>query len=334
MDGYDIIGDVHGCADKLSGLLDALGYQESAGAYRYKGKAGDRQAIFVGDLIDRGAQQCESVDLVMAMVDAGSAQMVMGNHEFNAISFATPNPEIPGEFARIHSEKNRHQNRKFIEQVQLVPGLHTRYIEWFKTLPLYLELELELGGIRVVHACWDDSHIARLRADLGEGGAISDDFIVRANMSGTPEHAAIETLLKGPELDLDLYGQPGFIDKDGHLRHHARIRWWSTQVENLSDIAEIPEGALTEHGEPYEIKARQSRPEDTRFDYHESVPVFYGHYWRVWEAAAGLKGRDWTDNTVCVDFSAVKGQPLVAYRWTRGEPLDSSNYVAFGGKAR
>ena len=40
MSGYDVIGDVHGCADKLEGLLGALGYEERKGAYRYPGPGG------------------------------------------------------------------------------------------------------------------------------------------------------------------------------------------------------------------------------------------------------------------------------------------------------
>jgi hypothetical protein len=48
--GYDFIGDVHGNAEKLEGLLRQLGYIEEAGAFRHL----DRLAIFVGDLIDRG----------------------------------------------------------------------------------------------------------------------------------------------------------------------------------------------------------------------------------------------------------------------------------------
>jgi hypothetical protein len=47
-------------------------------------------------LIDRGPKQLATVDLVRRMVEAGSARGVMGNHEFNAIAWATPDPEHPG----------------------------------------------------------------------------------------------------------------------------------------------------------------------------------------------------------------------------------------------
>ena len=52
LQGYDVIGDVHGCATQLLELLDAMGYRKDkvTGAYCHA----NRQAVFVGDLIDRG----------------------------------------------------------------------------------------------------------------------------------------------------------------------------------------------------------------------------------------------------------------------------------------
>lgn len=73
--GYDIIGDVHGHASKLTALLGRLGYRHRLGAWRHP----DRSAIFVGDLIDRGKGQCETIRIAREMLDAGTAQAVMGN---------------------------------------------------------------------------------------------------------------------------------------------------------------------------------------------------------------------------------------------------------------
>ena len=81
----DFIGDIHGHYDELVVLLKKLGYEERCGAYRYPGNA--RTAVFLGDYIDRGSQVRETVNLVRAMRDAGSAVALMGNHEFNALSF-------------------------------------------------------------------------------------------------------------------------------------------------------------------------------------------------------------------------------------------------------
>jgi protein phosphatase len=83
---FDIIGDVHGCADELEALLAKLGYQveRSAGAgeprYRVTPPPG-RKAIFVGDVVDRGPRVADSLRLAMDMVEDGVALCVQGNHE-------------------------------------------------------------------------------------------------------------------------------------------------------------------------------------------------------------------------------------------------------------
>ena len=79
---YDIIGDIHGHAEALKALLEDLGYGLKGSVWGHP----DRQAIFLGDFIDRGPRQVEAVDIVRRMVDAGNAQAVMGNHELNAIA--------------------------------------------------------------------------------------------------------------------------------------------------------------------------------------------------------------------------------------------------------
>lgn len=93
---YDIIGDVHGQANKLIGLLGKLGYQqhfyEQNGITTpyYQPPVG-HHAVFIGDLIDRGKQEVTTLQIAFAMKDAGVADIVMGNHEYNALAYATKN---------------------------------------------------------------------------------------------------------------------------------------------------------------------------------------------------------------------------------------------------
>jgi protein phosphatase len=83
---FDIIGDVHGCGDELQELLAKLGYSVGAAgdggerSYRVFAKSG-RRAIFTGDLVDRGPRTPDVLRLVMAMVSAGEALCVPGNHD-------------------------------------------------------------------------------------------------------------------------------------------------------------------------------------------------------------------------------------------------------------
>lgn len=45
-EGYDVIGDIHGCATKLEELLVALGYQSDGGAgYRHPRRQAGRTPI-------------------------------------------------------------------------------------------------------------------------------------------------------------------------------------------------------------------------------------------------------------------------------------------------
>ncbi|QDU23519.1 polynucleotide kinase-phosphatase [Urbifossiella limnaea] len=84
---FDVIGDVHGCADELELLLERLGYGRVAveaapgwGTVSYAHPAG-RKAVFVGDLVDRGPRVLDVLRVVRNMVAAGSALCVPGNHD-------------------------------------------------------------------------------------------------------------------------------------------------------------------------------------------------------------------------------------------------------------
>lgn len=142
----DVIGDIHGQYDKLVGLLAHLGYRDRGGAWRHP----DRSIILVGDLIDRGPKQFSTVDLVRRMVDAGSARCVMGNHELDAILWASADPQRPGKYLRDRRNTgNQQQHEVFLTQVGEDSPLHDEIIAWLKTLPLWLDLR----GLRIVHAC-------------------------------------------------------------------------------------------------------------------------------------------------------------------------------------
>jgi hypothetical protein len=301
----DVVGDVHGQFDKLVGLLRYLGYRETSGAWRHQ----NRTAIFVGDLIDRGPQQLATIELVRAMVDAGAAQCVMGNHEFNAIAWVTPDPEHPGKYLRDHHRPgNREQHQAFLDVVEGTPR-QREITDWFRTLPLWLDLP----GLRVVHACWHQPSIDLLQKAMGSGQRLTDEMILVGSRKGHPIYAAIEIVCKGLEVDLP----PGisFQDKEGKIRHEVRVRWWEEDLSTYRKAAIGPSGDM-------EMIPDAPMPAEWVGHPYVGPPVLFGHYW-----FSGTP-RVISSRFACLDYSAARDGPLVAYRWD-GEAELSSEKMAW-----
>jgi Calcineurin-like phosphoesterase len=289
---FDIIGDVHGQFDKLVALLSHLGYREDAGAWRHP----SRSVIFVGDLIDRGPRQLATVDLVRRMVEAGSARCVMGNHEFNAIAWATPDPEHPGKYLRDHQKPgNREQHQAFLDVVE---GTHLQkeITDWFKTLPLWLDL----GGLRVVHACWHQATMDPLKPLMNENQTLTDELIVLGSRKERWAYKAIETICKGPEVELP--EGFSFKDKEGKVRTEVRVRWWQ------EDLSTYRKAAI---GPPADMQMIPDVPMPAEWVGHpySGPPVLFGHYWFTG------KPEVISPRFACLDYSAARDGPLVAYRW-------------------
>lgn len=317
-EGYDIIGDVHGCADELERLLHNMGYQEVDGAWRHP----DRQAVFVGDFIDRGPHQLRAVAIPKAMVEAGNALAVIGNHEFNAASLGSK--DHSGKWNRDHTERNLDQSAVFLDAARFGSANHHEILDWFKTLPVWLDLD----GIRVVHACWHPSSMKVLQPLLSPAGSLTDELIIKANIRGSAAYNAVEVVLKGPEAELDGYS---YKDKDGHSRSSGRVTWWDPEATTLQNGIRLaadwsifdPEGQQVEHlpNAPLPEWVRGITPTDV-----DRSPVCFGHYWfTVGAQDESLSVID--AKSACVDFSAVRGGPLVAYQWSGESELTSDNLI-------
>ena len=304
---HDIIGDIHGHADQLEALLTELGYRHRTGAWRHP----SRTAIFVGDFVDRGPGQLRTLELVRAMTDAGSARAVMGNHEFNAIAWATPDPVRADHHLRPRlgekGAKNRQQHAAFLAEVGEDTEDHRSWIDWFLELPLWIEEP----GFRVVHACWSPRHVEVLRPLLSEE-RLPLEIAEASSRKGSVAYEAVETLLKGAEVELpDGYS---FTDKDGHTRTAIRTRWWDASLPTYQSAYIGPPGVEMPDGL---IPMPETIPEPDR-------PTFIGHYWlNPREALVPL-----TQRVACVDYSVAKGGPLVAYRFDGEAELAADKFMA------
>ncbi|MFG6468400.1 metallophosphoesterase [Roseateles sp. BYS87W] len=304
---YDLIGDIHGQAGKLQALLSAMGYVETASGWE---APPGRQAIFVGDLSDRGPEQVRVVQIVRSMVDNGQALAIMGNHEFNAIGFATPRRDGAG-FLREHSAEKRAQHAEFLAQVGEGSALHHEILDWFRTLPLCLDL----GELRVVHAWWHEPYVELVRSRHPGGAPMEEDFLHAAFTKGTDEWHAVEGIAKGLEVRLP---DGLFVhDHAGVRRHDVRTRWW------LGSDVTLQEAAILTAGQQGELPAQ---PMGGAYAGRtvDDVPVFIGHYW--------MQGRPvlQAPKVACLDWSAAGDGPLVAYRWDGEQVLSDDKWVTAG----
>jgi hypothetical protein len=296
---YDFIGDIHGHSEELTLLLKKMGYTWKDDTYSHP----ERKVIFVGDYIDRGPDSPGTLRIVRSMVDSGHAIALMGNHEYNALCFHYTNPA--GGHLRQHSIKNVMQHFKTMEQFRNKVQEYESYIEWFKSLPLFLEGE----GFNAVHACWDERHIDFLKKTLSHN-KLTDAILYESVRKETKLHVAIEETLKGKELKIP--GDQSFRDKDGHERNQIRIKWWqdpsSSTYRNYSliELADLPETKIELEGLP-------------TFYNDDQKPVFFGHYW--------LEGypKLYRNNVCCLDYSVAKAGKLVSYRWNGEKSLQDES---------
>jgi hypothetical protein len=319
---FDIIGDIHGHADKLQKLLLKLGYRKQGGCFRQQG----RQAIFLGDLIDRGTENFKTIEIVKAMVDNEQALILLGNHEYNALCYHTRDDK--GDYLRKHNEKNSRQHETVLNEIAAKKKNGQRewrdYLEWFRGMPLFLEI----AGIRVVHACWDRDAVDFFRQNniRDNSGRLSENFLIKSAKEGTAEFEALETLLKGKEIYLP-GDHPGVLDKDGNLRRKVRVKWWLSgellqEVSTYDQVARINENSLKElKGVTIPAKVLNRIRKEKLNAREDNTPVFFGHYWFTGEP------RLLTKTAVCLDYSVGRGGQLVCYRFDGEEFLDRSKFV-------
>lgn len=294
--GYDIIGDIHGNAATCETLLRKLGYHEEQGVFRHP----ENTAVFVGDIINRGPRIAETLRLVRAMCEAGTALMVLGNHEMDALRIWSAN----GRDLRPNvTEKQLRRGEATRRQVaEPRPDDWADYLAWFRTLPLYLDF----SHFRVVHACWDPVAIESLGGLCSLPLSAIDDI----GPAKGPRTQATEALIQGPEFPVEIKGRP--IEK-------ARAKWWRDPESITLKEAVLPKSSQMPDYPPLpltEIQRRAFRPyADTE------CPVFFGHY--SWEGHP----LPYQKNLACLDLSIARGGSLCAYRWRGEENLLARNFL-------
>ncbi len=309
LEGYDIIGDIHGCAGALKSLLLKLGYKSVGEGFAYPNNR--RRLVFLGDFIDRGPEIKETLSIVYACVTEFDALAIAGNHELCALLYYLNPDKLPKPF--IHSSIQK-QVKLTVAALKDSPDLLDKYLHWFHQLPLFADL----GEFRVVHALWDQQLIDWYKTHY-QSTKLNPDFLSDWLAGDKTASDTINRLTRG----LNLPCPDGIEIKgvDGVVRKSFRVKFWGeTQPETYQEIAFQPAPL------PEPLATKAISPSDfQKLIYYSSKekPLFVGHYWLQGELALVSK------NIACLDYSAVNGGKLVAYRYHLGDQgLDTNRLVA------
>ena len=307
LQGYDLIGDIHGCANSLELLLQRMGYSRKDGVYQHP----ERQVVFVGDIVDRGPRIREAVQIVRDMVESGNAQIVMGNHEYNLLCYLTPAESGEHPYLRERTPRHHRILKETLEQFEAYPEELESLLQWIMEMPLYLEFD----HFRVVHACWAQELVDQLEQQYGVNH-LTPELLQRSAEHGTFEWTLLDRLLRGTHLKLP--NGELMVSKDGFRRKFFRTKFWACEPQFYADVVFQPD-PLPSH------IARQPLTEqdygDLLYYGEREKPLFIGHYWRegVPEPITG--------NIACLDYSAVKFGKLVAYRMDAEPELSADRFV-------
>ncbi|MSR32351.1 MAG: hypothetical protein EXR99_12700 [Gemmataceae bacterium] len=264
----DVVGDVHGEIEALEQLLTHLGY-------RGNNHPQGRHLAFVGDLVDRGADSPAVVRKVRDLIEAGTAQCILGNHEMNILRGLNKlgNAWIYGQQESLDHSSTPHP------QVVATPEDAKNFIQFFKTFPLALERH----DLCVVHACWDSACIELVRQET----CVREAF---------DRHMA--------RIDRELESRPEVDNIDRSLRR-----------QNFNPVKVLTSGPEFRANKPFEANGKVRNNERRRWwmEYRNEAFCVFGHYWRT--LVPGLSnGRHLFDDhmaeqalgpgySMCIDYS-------------------------------
>ena len=299
---YDIIGDIHGQATLLKELLLKLGYEKGEKGYFHP----QRKAVFVGDFINRGPEIRKTIRLIRKMVKNGNAFAVLGNHEINAILFHLK--EKDGRPLVKEPRKNYLSLFKTINEYSIYPAEWKKHLRWMRRLPLFLEL----GEIRIVHACWSNSAIEIVKlAYNGERGKKSIFREYHKNPKSELSKS-ISIITKG--INLTMPSDLKVVNNKGIVPRAFRLSWWENpEGKTFRKMSFESKYKLPAYTVPKEII-----PET--FHYSKNKPiVFFGHYCRA-NGPHIIK-----PNLCCVDSCVSGTKVLTAYSWSGEKELNKKN---------
>ena len=194
---FDIIGDVHGCFDELTLLLERLGYRleslaDASGETQFSvTHPQGRKAVFVGDLVDRGPGVADVLRLVMSMTADGTALCVAGNHESKLVrKLLGRNVQVSHGMAETLAQLEMESPEFRQQATEFMDGLISHYV-------------LDDGNLVVAHAGIKSEYQGRASARVrdfclyGETTGEKDEFGLPIRADWAAEYRGKATVVYG-----------------------------------------------------------------------------------------------------------------------------------------
>jgi hypothetical protein len=255
----DIIGDIHGELSALESLLKKLGYDD-------RGRHSEgRRLVFVGDLIDRGPDSPGVLRNVMRMVESGNAQCIAGNHELNAVR-NDPENNRAGE-GWWYGKREAEYDYRLVDEDEK----ERSFLPFLRGLPGALERK----DLRVIHACWHEPSVEKLRS----AGSVIEAFKkevealkpkldkLRGGLEKPwKDRGMTPAKLKDRTHKVDLIPELAHFDQENQMGNAVKVA--TSGMELAADDSFYASG-----------KWRMVRRVPWWEDY-TGPPVVVGHYWR------------------------------------------------------
>ncbi|MED4073043.1 bis(5'-nucleosyl)-tetraphosphatase PrpE [Priestia endophytica] len=200
--GFDVIGDIHGCYDEFVLLTKELGYQWNTDIPLHPE---GRKLVFLGDLTDRGKNSLAVIDTVSKLVSKKAAFYCPGNHcnklyrffKGNKVQITHGLETTVAEYRSISKDKQSLVREQFMKL--------------YEKAPLYLVLNK--GKLVVAHAGIREKDIGKHSHDV-------KTFVLYGDITG----------------EVHPNGSPVRRDWAQHYEGKATIVYGHTPVKNVRKV--------------------------------------------------------------------------------------------------
>lgn len=287
------IGDIHGCFDELSKLLDLINYSEARD-----------KLLFTGDLVNGGNKSVETLQFIKALGD--KAICILGNHDLTllALDKGAVMKEKRDPMQDASDESNKSDKYKDCSREILQHRDRKEILTWLSKRPLaYFDKEFNVLMLHAgLYPFWSVPISLELIREVEQVLHSDDNRELLVNMYGNTPLKWSENLvgLERLRFIINATTRMRFCDSDGNL-----------ELTTKGTIENTPQG----------YKPWFQLLDDKKLN---GVRIIFGH----WSALMGITN---SEHAINLDTGCVWGNSLTALRLDDGKKfqVDCSQYCNY-----